>query len=256
MIIDSHCHLDDKRFDEDRDQVIEKIQQANIDLVINIGANLSSSKASVELAKQYDFIYAAVGVHPHDSSSYTEKVEKEITSLAAHKKVVAIGEVGLDFHYDFSPRDIQLQVFIKQIKLANQLDMPLIIHDREAHQPVLEALRKYKDEKTIGVFHSYSGSSEMIRDVLELGFYLSFNGISTFKNAKKVHDAIFHTPLDKLLIETDSPYLTPEPFRGKRNDSSNVIYVAKAIAKIKGITIEEVYEKTTENTKKLFKLSK
>ncbi|MBN2853597.1 MAG: TatD family hydrolase [Clostridia bacterium] len=254
MIVDSHAHLDDGRFDDDRELVIEQIKQAGIDRVINIGSNMKSSLASLHLSMQYDFIYAAVGIHPHDASTYSDENENRLIELLANEKVVAVGEIGLDYHYDFSPRDMQMEAFIRQIKLSNQLKLPMIIHDREAHKPVLDTLTRYKDSLTKGVFHSYSGSKEMIPQVLGLNFYLSFNGITTFKNAKNVHEAVRHTPLDRLLIETDSPYLTPAPNRGKRNDSRNVIYVAKAIAEIKEITVEEVFEASWKNTNDLFSL--
>lgn len=254
MIIDSHAHLDDIRFDQDREQVIREIREAGIDRLINVGSDMESSIASYEMSKKYDFVYATAGIHPHDASSYSAENEEKLIQLLGEDKVVAIGEIGLDFYYDFSPRDVQLEVFIRQIEIANKLSIPMVIHDREAHKPVFDSLRKYKDPSIKGVFHSYSGSKEMIPQALEMNFYLSFNGITTFKNARNVHEAVRYTPLDRLLIETDSPYLTPAPNRGKRNDSSNVIYVAKAIAEIKKITVEEVYEATWNNANDLFSL--
>jgi len=254
MIIDSHAHLDDKRFDSDRKQVIENIIQSNIDRVINVGSDLTSSIASVEMSQQYDFIYAACGIHPHEASSYSDEVEAELEKLLKMGKVVAIGEIGFDFYYNRSPKEIQEEVFIKQIHIANKYKKPIIIHDREAHRLTLDTLIKNKKNDIQGVFHSYSGSSEMIKEVIDLDFYLSFNGIVTFKNAKKAQEAVKNTPMDRLLIETDSPYLTPNPHRGKRNDSTNVIHVAKAIAEIKEKQVEEIFEVTWNNACKLFKL--
>ena len=254
MIVDSHAHLDDKRFDDNRDNIIEEIQKNGIDRVINIGSNLTSSISSVQLSKKYEFIYATVGIHPHDATTYNDEIEEKLYELLQEEKVVGIGEIGLDFYYEYSPKDIQREVFIKQLLIANKVKKPIVIHDREAHKEVLETLTNYKDKDIEGVFHGYSGSKEMIKQVLELNFYLSFNGIATFKNAKKVHEAIKYTPIDKLLIETDSPYLTPEPFRGKRNTCSNVIYVAKAVSEIKNIPLNRVYEETWKNTNKLFDL--
>jgi len=254
MIIDSHAHLDDKRFDSDRKQVIENIIQSNIDRVINVGSDLTSSIASVKMSQQYDFIYAACGIHPHEASSYSDKIEEELEKLLKMEKVVAIGEIGFDFYYNRSPKEIQEEVFIRQIHIANKYKKPIIIHDREAHRLTLDTLIKYKQKDIQGVFHSYSGSSEMIKEVIDLDFYLSFNGIVTFKNAKKTQEAVKNTPMDRLLIETDSPYLTPNPHRGKRNDSTNVIHVAKAIAEIKEKQVEEIFEVTWNNACKLFKL--
>jgi len=254
MIVDSHAHLDDKRFNEDRKYIIEQIKKSGIDRVINIGSNIESSIDCLKLAKQYDFIYATVGIHPHDASSYNQDIEKKLYEMLKEEKVIGIGEIGLDFYYDFSPREKQIEVFISQLKIANKVKKPIVIHDREAHKIVLDTITNYKDKDIKGVFHSYSGSIEMTKQVFDLNLYISFNGISTFKNAKKVHEVIKYAPLDKILIETDSPYLTPEPYRGKRNDSRNVIYVAKAIANAKNISLDEVYKKTWENTNKLFNL--
>jgi len=254
MIIDSHAHLDDARFDSDRKQVIENIKQSKIDRVINVGSDLSSSIASVEMAQQYNFIYAACGIHPHEASSYSDEIEIELEKLLQMEKVVAIGEIGFDFYYNHSPKDIQEEVFIKQINIANKYKKPIVIHDREAHRMTLDTLIKHKQNDVQGVFHSYSGSSEMIKEVIDLDFYLSFNGIVTFKNAKKTHEAVKNTPMDRLLIETDSPYLTPHPYRGRRNDSTYVIYVAQTIAEIKNKQVEEIFEVTWNNACKLFNL--
>lgn len=255
MIFDSHAHLDDKRFDVDRDELIKKMQIDGVTNIINVGCDIKSSQDSIALANKYDFIYASCGIHPHDASSYNDDIEKELIELLKNDKVIAIGEIGLDYHYDFSPRDIQKEVYKKQIILANDLKMPIIIHDREAHKDVFEILKGNMSQSLKGVFHSYSGSAEMINNVLDLDFYVSFSGVATFKNNKKTIEAIRKAPLDKILIETDSPYLTPEPFRGKRNDSSKVIYVAKTIASVKNIPYESVLAQTNSNTKELFKIN-
>lgn len=254
MLFDSHAHIDDKRFDNDRDEVIERAKEAGVKYIMNPGADFESSDRAVKLAEKYDMVYAAVGIHPHDASSMDDMMLQLIKAMARKKKVKAIGEIGLDFHYDFSPRDIQEKWFIEQVRLAKELNMPIIIHDREANQPVMDILKREKAFDTGVLMHCYSGSAELARQYVNLGAYISIAGPITFKNAQKTVKVVEEISLDRLMIETDSPYLTPIPYRGKRNESSYVQYVAGRIAEIKGITPEEVGERTLENAKKFFRI--
>lgn len=252
MYFDTHTHLDSHRFDEDREAVLEAVYQSDVKLLVNIGADMEGSRASVALAETHDFIYASVGVHPHDVEEMTEADLAELRVLAKHKKVVAIGEIGLDYYYDNSPRDVQKQWFLRQIELAKELDLPYIVHDRDAHGDCMEIIKQSGYFR--GVMHCYSGSVEMMEELVKMGFYISFAGPVTFKNAKAPKEVATRVPLDKLLIETDSPYLTPEPFRGKRNDSSMVRYVCREIASLRGISEEELAKITTENGKRFFSI--
>lgn len=252
MLFDTHAHLDDERFDNDRDSVIKQCRQEGVGLIINAGTDMETSVKSIALAKEYSFIYAAVGVHPHSASDMDDETLSIIASLAENKKVRAIGEIGLDYHYDFSPRDVQKRRFVEQIDLARQLKLPVIVHDREAHGDIMDIFKKNRIKEVGGVLHSFSGSAEMALECLKLGLYLSISGPVTFQNAKKTIEAVKVIPLDMLLIETDSPYLTPVPHRGKRNYPGYVRYVAEKIAEIKGITYEEAAQKTAENGKRLF----
>ena len=254
MLIDSHAHLDDRRFNDDRDMLIKNFKNNNIELVINIGADLKTSVASVELADKYDTIYAAVGVHPHSAKEVNTLVMENIRELTKNKKVVAIGEIGLDFHYDNSPRDVQRKWFIEQLKLAKELDLPVIIHTREASQETYDILKNNQDGTVRGVMHSFSGSAEMANLYVDMGFYISIGGPVTFKNARVVREVAEAVPLDKLLIETDCPYLTPEPYRGKRNEPVYMKYTAEKIAQVRGISYDEVVKATNRNAKKLFNI--
>ncbi len=254
MLIDSHVHLDDKKFDGDRERLIENFRNNNIELVINIGADLESSVASVDLADKYDVIYAAVGVHPHSASEVNTLVMEKLRELTQNKKVVAIGEIGLDFFYDNSPRDVQRKWFKEQLKLAKELDLPVIIHSRDATQETFDILKNNQDGNVRGVLHSFSGSPEMAIQYTKMGFYISIGGPVTFKNAKVVREVAGIVPLDKILIETDCPYLTPEPYRGKRNEPVYVKYTAEKIAEVRGISYEELVKATNENAKRLFKI--
>lgn len=252
MLFDTHAHLDDERFDEDRDEVITQCRNDGVELILNAGSNMETSVKAIALADRYDFIYAAVGVHPHDASEMDEGTAGVLAALAENKKVRAIGEIGLDYHYDLSPRDVQKRRFEEQIDLARQLKLPIIVHDREAHGDVMDIFRKTRIQEVGGVLHSFSGSKEMALECLRLGLYLSISGPVTFSNAKKTVEAVKEIPLDMLLIETDSPYLTPVPNRGKRNYPGYVRLVAEKIAEIKGVPFEEVAQKTMENGKRLF----
>ena len=250
MYFDTHTHLDDEKFDEDRDQVIKSLQQEGVSLAVNVGSDIASSKRSIALSKQYDFIYASVGVHPNEVGAMGEEDLKTLEEMAQHEKVVAIGEIGLDYYYDEPPKDVQKFWFEKQLRLAEKLNMPFIIHDRDAHQDTMEIIKKVG--YTRGVMHCFSGSREMANIMLNMGFYISFAGQVTFKNAPKVKEVAAMVPLDRLLIETDSPYLTPEPHRGKRNNSAFVKFTCAQIANLKGIPVEEVANITLENGKKFY----
>ncbi len=250
MYFDTHAHLDDGRFDEDRGKVIESIFDSGVDLVVNVGADLSGSQKSVELAQKHDFIYAAVGIHPYDAQTMSEADLEAICHLARQPKVVAIGEIGLDYHYDEADRDKQMFWFLQQIQLAQELQLPYIVHDRDAHADTLSVIRRSGYYN--GVMHCYSGSSEMAAELVSMGFYISFAGPVTFKNGKKAKEAAKAVPKDRLLIETDCPYLSPEPHRGHRNDSSKVCFVAKQLAELKDMTEEELARITKENGKRFF----
>jgi len=252
LLVDSHAHLEDEKYDKDREEIIEECKK-DLTFLINVGSNLLTSKQSIELAHNYDFIYASVGIHPHDAQKEFDKVE-EIEKLALQQKVVAIGEIGLDYYYDEPSKEFQKEVFTKQIRLAKKLNLPIIIHDRDAHEDILDILKKEWTKDLRGVFHSYSGSVEMAFQVIEMNFYISLGGPVTFKNAKKPKEVAKAVPIEKLLIETDSPYLTPEPYRGKRNTPVYVKFVAGKIAELRGIPYEEASRITAENAIKLFNI--
>jgi len=252
MLFDTHAHLDDDRFEVDRDEIIRQCRQDGVELILNAGSNIETSVKSISLAGKHDFIYAAVGMHPHDASDMDEETAGVLAALAENRKVRAIGEIGLDYHYDLSPRGVQKLRFIEQIDLARQLKLPVIVHDREAHGDVMDIFKKTRIKEVGGVLHSFSGSAEMALECLKLGLYISISGPVTFNNAKKTVEAVREVPLDMLLIETDSPYLTPVPHRGKRNYPGYVRYVAEKIAEIKGVSYEEVARRTMENGKRLF----
>lgn len=254
MLIDSHAHLDDPRFDKDRDMLIKNLKNNGIEMVINIGADLQTSIASVSLAEKYDNIYAAVGVHPHSAKEVDNSTIEILKTFAKRDKVVAIGEIGLDFYYDNSPRDIQRKWFKEQLALAKEVDLPVVIHTRDAAQETFDILKEAQDGSLRGVLHCYSGSPEMALEYVKMGFYISLAGPVTFKNARVAREVAKVVPLDKLLIETDCPYLTPEPYRGKRNEPIFVRYVAGTIAEVKGISFEELAKATNRNTKELFKI--
>ena len=253
MLFDSHAHLDDEKFDEDREEVITRSLQNGVTGIINAGSCMASSAQSVALAAQYDNIYAAVGIHPHDAKSAQEADYAQLAAWAQLEKVVAIGEIGLDYYYDFSPRDLQRTVFTRQIDVARQMDMPFIIHDRDAHGDILDVLKKEAKGLT-GVLHCFSGSLEMAKEVIKLGFYISIAGPVTFKNAAKLPEIIKNVPLERLLVETDCPYLTPHPHRGKRNEPAYVKIVAEQVAQLREMDLADLAKTTTENTKKLFKI--
>lgn len=255
MFIDSHTHLDDPRFDQDRENVIESLREDGIDMVINIGADKESSLSTLELARKYDNIYAVAGVHPHSASELEEDGLDWLIEIAKEEKVVAIGEIGLDFYYDNSPRDIQRKWFKAQLQLAKELGLPVVIHTRDAAKETYDILKDAAaDGKLKVLMHCYSGSAEMAVDYAKLGFYIALGGAVTFKNARVPREVASVVPLENLMIETDCPYMTPEPFRGKRNEPKYVNLVAEKIAEIKGITVEELAKATADNARSFFRL--
>lgn len=255
MLFDSHAHLNDERFDDDREELIKSLKENKVEFVVNPGADIETSISAIKLSNQYDFIYAAVGVHPHDVGNLDENAIDTLRKLAVENdKVVAIGEIGLDYYYENSPKDVQKEWFKKQIELANELKLPIIIHDRDAHGDTFEIIKNTKSEDIGCVLHCYSGNVELAREYVKMGCYISIPGTVTFKNNKKTREVAKEIPLEYLLIETDSPYMAPEPHRGKRNDPSLVQFVADKIAQEKGISYETVCKATKENAKKLFNI--
>lgn len=255
MIVDSHAHYDDEQFDTDRADVLKRIQEQDIVRVVNPASNLSSARKCIELSEAYDFVYCAVGIHPHDSQEYSQQSLEIIRKMAEHKKVVAIGEIGLDYHYDFSPRDVQKQCFAAHIQLALQLELPLIIHNRESHKDILDIVKAEKGYNAGGVFHCFTGSVEMAKEVLDMGFYIALGGAVTFKNAKRPVDVAKYVPIDRLLVETDSPYMAPVPYRGKRNDSGYLSEIIQKISEIRNTDFNDIAMNTTQNANRLFGLN-
>ena len=259
-LFDSHCHLDDERFDEDREEIIEKIKESGVTKLVSAGYSIEGSRKGVELSKKYEFIYTTCGLSPNDIPQTEEELWKDIDKIKKlvkenleYKKIVAIGEIGLDYYWekDNERRELQKKAFVKQIELANDFDLPIVIHTRDAVMDTIEILKKNKVNKK-GVFHCCPLNRELVKEALKLDFYISFAGPVTFKNSKNANEIIQMVPNDKMLIETDSPYLSPEPLRGKRNDSRNVKYIAQKIAEVKGLSIDEVAEFTNQNAKRIF----
>ena len=253
MVFDTHAHMNDRAFDMDRDAVMASLPGNGVGLLMNAGCSLESTKECIALAEKYDFAYAAAGSHPDSADEVCDAVLEEYRKLCKlHPKVKAIGEIGLDYHYEDIPRELQKKAFIAQMELAKELDLPVIVHEREAHQDGLEIVKQFPTVK--GVFHCYSGSAEMARQLVDLGWYIGFTGVLTFKNAKKAIEAAQAIPLERIVVETDCPYMSPEPFRGKRNDPSRVVYVADKLAEIRGISAEEARAITFENGKRLYRI--
>ena len=258
MFIDSHAHIDGHEFDNDREEVIARAQAADVSLILNVGTGDPHSGAferAVELGKKHESVFTAIGTHPHDARLYDDAAEEKIKNLINNEHVIAWGEIGLDFHYDNSPRDVQIEVFKRQLRAARECDLPVVIHTREAEAETIEILQsEYKDAQRRGVFHCFSGSRELAQHALELGFMISFSGIVTFKKAEDLRDVARQVPLDRLLIETDCPYLTPIPYRGKRNEPAYVVEVARCLAGLHGVEIEEMGRITSENFNRFFGL--
>ncbi len=250
MYFESHAHYDDEKFDENRDILIEETHAFGVDTIVNIGSDMESSRRSIELSEKYPYIYAAVGVHPHDVKDMTQSDIELLRKWTSIEKVVAIGEIGLDYHYDFSPRDEQRFWFKRQLMLAYETDMPVVIHSREAAQETFDIISASPVRK--GVIHAFSGSVEFARRYVDMGFYLGIGGVVTFKNGKKLAEVVREIPIERILTETDSPYLSPEPVRGTVNNSQNLKYIVEKISDIKQIPPEKVAKITSENAKVVF----
>lgn len=250
-IFDTHAHYDDERFDEDRTELLSSLFDGSVSGIINCGCDLKSSLETVSLTEKHPFLYGAVGVHPHEAEETSYEDLERIKDLYKKEKIVAVGEIGLDYFYDFSPRERQIELFHKQILTANELDLPVIIHDRDAHEDTMNILKELKPK---GVVHCFSGSAEMAKEILKLGLYIGIGGAVTFKNARKPVEVVEILPLDRLLLETDAPYMTPVPFRGKRCDSSHIAYTAEKIAEIKNMDVQQLIDTCTENAKRLFRI--
>lgn len=252
-LFDSHAHYNDEKFEEDRDILIKEIYNEGVTKIVNAGYSLESSKKAIEIANNYDFMYTTAGISPNDIDNFKEENLREIEELAKNNKVIAIGEIGLDYHWNTENKALQKEVFVSQIEIANKLELPIVIHTREAIYDTLDILKNTICSKK-GVFHCCPLNIDLVREGLKLGFYISFAGPITFKNSKNADEIIKMVPLDKMLIETDSPYLSPEPVRGNRNDSRNVKYIAQKIADVKEITLEEVASATYNNAKSIFEI--
>lgn len=247
-IFDAHAHYDDKWFDEDRDSLLSAMPQNGVSYIVNASVDIPTAQTAIGYAERYPFLYACAGIHPENLDGLPDDYLDRLAHLWKHPKVVAIGEIGLDYHWDI-PRDAQHRVFEEQLQLAKELDAPVVIHDREAHADVMEMIRRYRPK---GLMHCYSGSVEMLKEVMKLGLYISLGGTVTFKNARVPVEVAAAVPLDRLLLETDAPYLSPVPFRGKRNDSRHIAYTAQRIAEIRGINPQELIDITTENAKRMY----
>ena len=254
MLFDSHAHIDGERFEKDREDTIKRALAAGVDLILNAGACMESSARAVKLAEKYSQVYAAAGIHPHDAKDAKDNDYEQLAAWQQVPKVVAVGEIGLDYYYDLSPRDIQKKVLIRHLDLARQCHKPVIIHDRDAHGDVMDILKK-EARGLRGVFHCFSGSMEMMREVIKMGFYVSFAGPVTHKKSVNLKEVAAAVPLERILVETDSPYLTPEPYRGRRNEPAYVFYVAEEIAKLRGMATEELALAATANACELFQIN-
>ena len=252
MIFESHAHYDDDAFDVDREELIQSCKEQGIEYIVNVSASLDSVKTTLELAEKHDFIYAAVGIHPDEVGTLNEENFAWMKEQCKNSKVVAVGEAGLDYYWDKEQHEVQKYWFHRQMELVKELKLPLIVHSRDAAADTLEAVKAAHTSESRGVIHCFSYGPEMAREYLKMGYYIGIGGVVTFKNAKKLKEVAEMVPLEQLLLETDCPYLSPEPNRGKRNSSLNLIYVAETIGRLKGIEAEEVIRVTNENAKKLF----
>lgn len=253
VLIDSHCHLDGERFHPDRDAVIGRARAAGVEWMVAIGTGDGPPdlEAGIRLADAYPFIYATVGVHPHEAAKAIEGTWPELVALTAHPKCVAVGEIGLDYHYDFSPRDVQQQAFVRQMEIARDARKPIIIHTREAWDDTVTLIRQHWQPELGGIFHCFSGGPAEARQALDLGFHISFSGIVTFPKATDIHEAARLVPADRILIETDAPYLAPIPYRGKRNEPAYIVETAKRLAELRGVTFDDIAAQTSENWRRL-----
>ena len=253
MLFDTHAHMDDRAFDTDREELLASLPGQGIGLLMNPGCSLESSQNASRLSQAYDYIYAAVGSHPDAADEVDENCLAEYRRLvAANPKIKAIGEIGLDYHYEDIPREIQQTAFRLQMELARELDLPAIVHEREAHEDGMKIVEEFPE--VIGVFHCYSGSAEMAKWLVNRGWYIGFTGVLTFKNARKALEVAAAIPLERIVLETDCPYMSPEPFRGKRNDPGKLYRMAQKLAELRGLTVEEIHTVTTENGKRLYRI--
>ena len=252
MIFDTHAHFDDDAFDEDRDILLSELREQNVEYIVNVGASMASSQRSVALAEKYPFVYAAVGVHPDEVGELDQEKFLQLKAMAAHEKVKAIGEIGLDYYWDKEKHDLQKHWFMRQMELAHEVKLPIIVHSREAAKDTLDMVIAAKPLELKGIIHCYSYSVEQAREYLNMGYYLGIGGVLTFKNAKKLKEVADYAPLSQIVLETDCPYLAPVPYRGKRNNSSMIAYVAEELAAIKKVPVEEVLRITNENGRKLY----
>ena len=253
MLFDTHAHMDDRAFDADRKALLQSLPESGIGLLMNPGCSLQSSRNADRLSREYAYIYAAVGSHPDAADEVNDDVLEEYRKLCKlNPKIKAIGEIGLDYHYEDIPRDLQKKAFLAQMELARELNLPVIVHERDAHEDGMAIVREFSDVK--GVFHCYSGSAEMARQLVDLGWYIGFTGVLTFKNARKAIETVEAIPLERIVIETDCPYMAPEPFRGRRNDPGKIYRMAEKLAEIKGISAEEARRITFENGKRLYRI--
>ena len=252
MLFDSHAHLNDEAFDQDRAELLETFRDAGVGLVMNAGCSLASSREGIALAEAYPWIYCSVGTHPDTADEVNEEVLEVYRQMCSHPKVKAIGEIGLDYYYETIHRDAQMRAFRMQMQLAEELDMPVIVHERDAHEDGMSIVKEFPKVK--GVFHCYSGSAEMARLLVEMGWYIGFTGVLTFKNARKAVEAAASIPLERILLETDCPYMAPEPYRGKRNHPGYLPKMAEKLAQIRGIPVEEAIRATMENAKRLYRI--
>ena len=253
MLFDTHAHMNDPAYDEDREQILLGLKDKGVELVMNVGCCLDSSRDCIAMAEKYPFVYASVGTHPDSADEVDEEALDQYRQMVAgHPKVKAIGEIGLDYYYETIPRQIQLRAFRLQMELARELKMPVIIHERNAHDDGMHVVKEFKD--VTGVFHCYSGSAEMARQLVDMGWYIGFTGVLTFKNARKAVETAERIPLERIVLETDCPFMAPEPFRGKRNDPGYLYRMAERLAEIRGISVEEVHRITTENAMQLYRI--
>ncbi|MBE6942955.1 MAG: TatD family deoxyribonuclease [Ruminococcaceae bacterium] len=252
MLFDTHAHLNDPAFDKDREELISSLPEKGIEYVMNVGCCLDSSKDCIAMAEKYPFVYASVGSHPDSAGEVCEELMETYLQMAKHPKVKAIGEIGLDYYYEGFDKQTQIRAFKMQMELARQAELPVIIHERDAHGDGMEVVREFPD--VTGVFHCYSGAAEMARQLVNRGWYIGFTGVLTFKNARKAVETAASIPLERIVLETDCPYMSPEPYRGKRNDPGRLIHMAEKLAQIRGLPVEEVIEITTENAKRLYRI--
>ena len=253
MLFDTHAHLNDRAFDNDREDLLRDLPQQGISLLMNAGCDLQSSRECAAMAEKYPYIYAAVGSHPDAADEVCDTVLEEYRKLCKQNdKIKAIGEIGLDYHYEDIPRELQKKAFIAQMELAQELDLPVIVHEREAHQDGMDIVRQFP--KVTGVFHCYSGSAEMAKQLVDMGWYIGFTGVLTFKNARRAVETAESIPIERIVLETDCPYMAPTPFRGKRNDPGYLYRMAEQLAQIRGRSVEEIHEITVENGKRLYRI--